>query len=105
MNCRKTTDSTLRCGQLPTSDNEDDALLQHNRRIDRRIRKPVHQMWDDNHIGWLMQVIFAEPPLTMSPMPEITGDEEPAANKIEPEQEAAVQATGDRRRPTEQQRQ
>ena len=49
-------------------------------------------MWDDNHIGWLKQVIFAEPPLTMSPMPEITGDEEPAASEIEPEQEAAVQA-------------
>ena len=35
---------------------------------------------------------FAEPPLTITPVPEINSDEEPTANEIKPEQKAAVDA-------------
>ena len=49
-------------------------------------------MWDDDHIAGYMQDIFAEPPLTIAPMPEFNNDEEPAANEIEPELEAAIDA-------------
>ena len=46
---------------LPSSDDEDDALLQRNRRIHRRVREPAYDMWDDDNIGGYMQDTFAEP--------------------------------------------
>ena len=39
-----------------------------------------------------MQGFFVEPPLIIAPMPEFNVDEEPAANEIEPELEAAIDA-------------
>ena len=74
-----------------SSDDDVDALLQRNRRIHRRAREPVYDIWDD-HISRDMQDYFAEPPPIMAPIPETNVGEEPAANEIELEQEAAIDA-------------
>ena len=47
---------------LPSSDDDYDTLLQRNRRIHRRVREPVYDMWDDDNIGGDIQKIFTEPP-------------------------------------------
>ena len=75
---------------LPSSDDEDDTLLQRNRRIHRRVREPVYDMWDDDNIGGDIQDFFTEPPQIMTPIPEINDDQEPATNEIEPEQEVTI---------------
>ena len=74
---------------LPSSDDEDDALLQRNRRIHRRVREHVY-MWDDDNLSWDIQDIFAEPPQIMAPIPEINNYEDPATNEIEPEREVTI---------------
>ena len=85
---------TQRCDadHLPSSDDEDDAMLQRNRRIYRRVRKPVYDIWDDDNIGADMHDIFAKPPLFMAPMLGINDDEKPEFNETEPEQGAAIDA-------------
>ena len=80
---------------LPSSDDEDDALLQRNRRIHRRVREPVYDMWDDDIIGGDIQDIFAESPQILAPIPENNDDEEPATNEVEPEQEVTIDETGE----------
>ena len=75
---------------LSSSDDEDDTLLQRNRRIHRRVREPVYDMWDDDNIGGDIQDIFTEPPKIMAPIPEINDDQEPATNEIEPEREVTI---------------
>ena len=47
----------------------------------------------DDQIDGDMQDVSAEPSPIMAPTPEINNCEEPAANKIEPEQGAAVNAS------------
>ena len=59
---------------LLSSNDEDDALLQRNRRIHRRVREPVYDMWDDDNNGGDKQDIFAEPTQIMAPIPEINDD-------------------------------
>ena len=49
-------------------------------------------MWDDDNFVGDIQNIFVEPLQIMSLMPEINGNEEPAVNEIEPEQESAIDA-------------
>ena len=50
-------------------------------------------MWDDDNNGGEIQDISAELPQILAPKPEINVDEqEPAANKIESEQEALIDA-------------
>ena len=78
---------------LPSSDDKDDALLQRNRRIHRRVREPVYDMRVDDNFGGDLQDIFAEPPQIMAPIPEINDDEEPATKEIEPEQEVTIDET------------
>ena len=78
---------------MPSSDDEDDALLQRNRRIHRRVREPVYDMWDDDNVGGDIHDIFAEPPQFMAPIPEINDDEDPATNEIEPEREVTIDET------------
>ena len=81
---------------FPSTDDEDDSLLQRNRRIHRRIREPVYDMWDDDNNGGDIQDISAEPTQILVPMPKINVDgQEPAANEIEPEQEALIDATAE----------
>ena len=70
---------------LPSSDREDDALLQRNRRSHRKVSEPVYDMWDDANIGGDIQDIYDETPQIMAPIPEINDDEEPSNNEIEPE--------------------
>ena len=76
--------------KLPSSNDEDDALLQRNRRIHRRVREPVY---DDDNIRGDIQDIFAETTQIMARVPEINGDEEPATLELEPQQEPAIDAT------------
>ena len=53
-------------------------------------------MWDDDNNGGDIQDISAEPPQILVPMPKINVDgQEPAANEIEPEQEALIDATAE----------
>ena len=80
---------------LPSSNDEDDALLQRNRRIHRRVREPVYDMWDDDKIGWDIQDVFAEPPQIMAPIPENNYDKEPPTNAVEPQQEVTIDETGE----------
>ena len=80
---------------LPSSDDEDDALLQRNRRTHRRVREPVYDMWDDDNIGGDIQDVFTEPPQIMAPIPENNDDKEPATNEVEPEQEVTIDETGE----------
>ena len=69
---------------MPSSDDEDDTLLQRNRRIHKRVREPVYNGNIGNiaNIGGDIQDIFSEPPQNMAPMPAINSDEEPAAIEI-----------------------
>ena len=67
---------------LPSNDDEDDALLQRNRRIHRRVREPVYDMCDDDNVGGDIHDIFAKTPQFMRS--EINDDEDPATNEIEP---------------------
>ena len=80
---------------MPSSDDEDDALLQRNRRIHRRVREPVYDMWNDDNIGGDIQDNFAEPPQIMAPIPENNDDKKPATNEVEPEQEVTIDETGE----------
>ena len=80
---------------LPSSDDEDDALLQRNRRIHRRVREPVYDMWDDDNFGGDIQDIFAEPRQIMAQIPGNNDDKEPATNEVEPEQEVTIDETGE----------
>ena len=82
---------------LPSSDDEDDALLQRNPRNHRRIREPVYDKWDDDNNGGEIHDISAEPPQILAPKAEINVDEqEPAANEIESEQEALIDAIAEK---------
>ena len=80
---------------LPSSNEQDDALLQRNRRIHRRVREPVNDMWDDDNIGGDIQDFFAEPPQIVAPIPENNDDKEPATNEVELEQEVTIDETGE----------
>ena len=72
-------------------------MMMHCRNvIQRLVRESVYEMWDGDHIRGVMQDIFAETFLLMAPVPKINGNEEPAANDIQPEQEAPNDAIQDR---------
>ena len=60
-NAEKRTNQRYGAENLPSSDDEDDALLQRNRMIHRRVREPVSDMWDEDNIGGDIQDIFTEP--------------------------------------------
>ena len=78
---------------LPSSDDEDDALLERNRRIHRRVREPVYDLWDDDDIGGDVQDIFAEPPQVLAWISEINDGADPATNEIKPEREETIDET------------
>ena len=50
-------------------------------------------MCDNDNIGGDIQDFFAEPTQIVAPMPEINGDEGPAAFDFEPQQEPTIDAT------------
>ena len=60
-NAEKRPNQRYDADNLPSSDDEDDALLQRNRMIHRRVRELVSDMWDEDNIGGDKQVIFTEP--------------------------------------------